>query len=140
MPMANAPYALPWAISLRSRLVPSWAAEILTQPRASSTVTTSGFSFFSTPLARAVSRIFRARSRVRSVMGFPFHLSFRDAPLRRGPGIHNHDRRIWIPGSRHRAALRADLLARPGMTGWGTYAVEAHRQHARDVQRCTLSA
>src|SRR5260370_24628160 len=68
MPIASAPKALPWAISLRSRLVPSWAAEILTQPRASSTVTASGFSFFSRPLASAASRILRATSRVSSAM------------------------------------------------------------------------
>src|SRR5882757_383110 len=68
MPIASAPYALPWAISLRSRLVPSCAAEILTQPRASRTVTTRGFSFFSTPLASATSRILRAISRVSSAM------------------------------------------------------------------------
>src|SRR3977135_4325251 len=69
MPIASAPYALPWAISLRSRLVPSCAAEILTQPRASRTVTTRGFSFFSTPLASATSRILRAISSVSSAMG-----------------------------------------------------------------------
>src|SRR5436305_12271640 len=68
MPIASAPYALPWAISLRSRLVPSCAAAILTHPRASSTVTTSGFSFFSTALASAESRILRATSRVSSDM------------------------------------------------------------------------
>src|SRR5712671_6804596 len=68
MPIASAPYALPWATSLRSRLVPSCAAEILTQPRASRTVTARGFSFFSTPLARATSRILRATSRVSSAM------------------------------------------------------------------------
>src|SRR3954466_9550094 len=68
MPKASAPYALPWAISLRIRLVPSWAAEILTQPRASRTVTTRGFSFFSTPLASAASRILRATSRVSSAI------------------------------------------------------------------------
>src|SRR5712671_4220615 len=68
MPIASAPYALPWATSLRSRLVPSCAAEILTQPRASRTVTARGFSFFSRPLARATSRILRATSRVSSAM------------------------------------------------------------------------
>src|SRR5258706_1551153 len=68
MPRARAPYALPWAISLRSRLVPSCAAVALTQPRASRTVTTRGFSFFSRPLARAASRILRATSRVSSAM------------------------------------------------------------------------
>src|SRR3954452_12327858 len=72
MPIASAPYALPWAISLRSRLVPSCAAEILTQPRASSTVITSGFSFFSTPLASAASRILRATSRLSSDMDDSF--------------------------------------------------------------------
>src|SRR5882672_10958323 len=68
MPIASAPYALPCAISLRIRLVPSCAAMALTQPRASRTVTTSGLSFFSTPLARATSRILRATSRVSSAM------------------------------------------------------------------------
>src|SRR5467141_2896006 len=68
MPIASAPYALPCAISLRSRLVPSCATEALTQPRASRTVTTRGFSFFSTPLASAASRILRATSRVSSAI------------------------------------------------------------------------
>src|SRR3954462_3675373 len=68
MPMANAPQALPWAISARIRLVPSCAAVTFTQPRASRMVTTSGFIFFSTPLASAASRILRAVSRVRSAM------------------------------------------------------------------------
>src|SRR5258708_16928339 len=68
MPRARAPYALPWATSPRSRLVPSCAAEALMQPRASRTVTTRGFSFFSMPLARATSRILRATSRVSSAM------------------------------------------------------------------------
>src|SRR5712664_996671 len=102
MPIASAPYALPCAISLRSRLVPSCAAEILTQPRASSTVTTSGFSFFSTPLASATSRILRAISSVRSAM----------------------DRFLCETGG-----------IRPG-----SCAVEAHRQHARDMKGCTVRA
>src|SRR5260370_35743075 len=68
MPRARAPYALPWATSPPIRLVPSCAAEALTQPRASRTVTTRGFSFFSMPLARATSRILRATSRVSSAM------------------------------------------------------------------------
>src|SRR5580692_2072060 len=68
MPMASAPYALPCAISARIRLVPSCAAVTLTTPRASRTVTTSGFSFFSTALASAASRILRATSRVSSAM------------------------------------------------------------------------
>src|SRR6202012_2505935 len=68
MPIASAPYALAWAISARIRLVPSWAAVILMQPRASRMAMTSGFSFFSTPLASAASRILRATSRVSSAM------------------------------------------------------------------------
>src|SRR3984885_14686719 len=68
MPMASAPYALPWAISARIRLVPSCAAVTLTQPRASRTVTTRGLSFFSVPLARAASRILRATSSVSSAI------------------------------------------------------------------------
>src|ERR1700732_4351704 len=38
------------------------------------------------------------------------------ADLRRRPGIHNPHSWLWIPASRHRAALCADPLARPGMT------------------------
>src|SRR5712671_2872294 len=68
MPNASAPYALPWATSPRIRLVPSCAAEALTQPRTSRTVTTRGFSFFSMLLASATSRILRATSRVSSAM------------------------------------------------------------------------
>src|ERR1700753_2892102 len=68
MPMASAPYALACAISARIRLVPSCAAVILMQPRASRMATTSGFSFFSTPFARAASRILRAISRVSAAM------------------------------------------------------------------------
>src|ERR1700722_17337017 len=68
MPIASAPYALPWAISARIRLVPSWAAVTFTAPRASSTVMTSGFIFFSTAFASAASRILRAMSRVSSAI------------------------------------------------------------------------
>src|SRR5881227_402366 len=102
MPMASAPNALPCAMSLRNRLVPSCAAEFFTQPRASSTVTTSGFSFFSTPLARATSRILRATSRVRSAMERFLH----ETNVIRGGGA----------------------------------ARQAHRQHARDVDRAALGA
>src|ERR1700760_3097361 len=69
IPIASAPYALPWAISARIRLVPSCAAVILMAPRASRTAITSGLNFFSTPLASAASRILRATSRVSSAMG-----------------------------------------------------------------------
>src|SRR6202042_1798648 len=68
MPIASAPYALPCAISARIRLVPSWAAVTFTAPRTSSTVMTSGLSFFSTPFASAASRILRAMSRVSSAI------------------------------------------------------------------------
>src|SRR4051812_3483911 len=50
------------------RLVPSCAAAILSTPRASRMVTTSGFSFSSVDFAKAASRILRAVSRVRSAM------------------------------------------------------------------------
>src|SRR6266702_2505861 len=78
------------------------AAEILTQPRASRTVTTRGFSFFSTPLASATSRILRAISSVSSAM----------------------DR----------------FLCETGGIRVGSRAVEAHRQHARDMKGCTVRA
>ena len=53
---------------LRSRLVPSCAAQALTQPRASRMVTTSGFSFFSIALGKGGVRILRATSRVSSAI------------------------------------------------------------------------
>src|ERR1700744_4758923 len=102
MPIASAPQALPCAISARIRLVPSCAAVTFTAPRASSTVMTSGFSFFSTALANAASRILRATSRVSSDMGVSL--------------LRKEDLRICAG------------------------AVEAHGEHTRDVQGCTLSA
>src|SRR5882757_10047917 len=100
MPKASAPYALPWAISARIRLVPSCAAVTFMQPRASRMVTTSGFSFFSTPFASAASRILRATSRVNSAINLF----------------------LWIGG-------------------WvGFRIVEAHGQHARDVDRLARGA
>src|SRR3984885_16364485 len=68
MPIASAPYALPCAISARIRLVPAWGAVTFTAPRTSSTVMTSGLSFFSTPFASAASRVLRAMSRVSSAI------------------------------------------------------------------------
>src|SRR5665213_3753100 len=71
-------------------------------PRASRMATTSGFSFFSTPLASTASRILRATSRVSSAMsGF-----------------------LWLGRGR----------------GGDVGAVEAHRQHARNVERVAAGA
>src|SRR5258708_37571579 len=67
------------------------------QPRASRMVTTSGFSFFSTPFASAASRILRATSRVSSA--------------------------IYL------------FLCTGGLFGFGSCVVEAHGQHAGEVDR-----
>src|ERR1700760_2039083 len=110
MPIASAPYALPCAISARIRLVPSCAAVTFTAPRGSRMVITSGFSFFSTALANAASRIFRAMSRVSSAMDVVLVETWR---FRAIEADGEHARRV------KRLARRAvlDLVAAGGAVG-----------------------
>src|SRR3984957_11941438 len=115
MPIASAPYALPWAISARIRLVPSWAAVTFTAPRASSTVMTSGFNFFSTAFASAASRILRATSRVSSAI-FKVSLCVRGGLLMGGCPVKAHRQRAGdVKGGTFGAVL--DLVAAGGAVG-----------------------